>query len=170
MKIDSKIAQLSIICSLVLFLCGGCMAEQTCDKEEFHLVYLDKVRYDKLGNRGPSTAKSVNYIGKFVIENCDNFYFTKIPDAPDSAIRSVERRFHNWKTGATSLYNSNDKKYYKYGDNKFIEAVKQNLNAGSIGVIKPEIGIKYFNANMSEDIDNELINSIVTVPIIKRKI
>ena len=130
------------------------------EKEEYHLIYLENVRYDKYGNRASSTSKNIYYIGKFFISD-DDFDVIMTGSVPDHIKYSVNRIFDNWKTGKTSLYDKNDKKYYKFGDDKFINLVRTNLNIGTLAIIDSKVGEKYFNNNVSEDIDNELLNSII---------
>ncbi|MBD5405801.1 hypothetical protein HDR59_04630 [bacterium] len=129
-------------------------------KEEYHLIYLEKVRYDKYGNRAPSTSKNIYYIGKFSIYDND-FDFTMISSVPDTIKLSVNRIFDNWKTKKTYLYDKQDKIYYKFGDDKFINLVRRNINMGTLAIIDSEIGEKYFNNNISEDIDSKLLNYII---------
>lgn len=129
-------------------------------QEEYHLIYLEKVHYDKYGNRAPSTSKNIYYIGKFSISD-NNFDFTMIDSVPTPVKSSVNRIFDNWKTGKTSLYDKQDKKYYKFGDDKFINLIRKNINIGTLAIIDPEIGEKHFNNNTSKNIDKKLLNYII---------
>ncbi len=141
---------------VLLLLCFSCiyMPEK---KEEYHIIYLEKVRYDKYGKRDLSSAKNIYYIGKIIINNEDFFYLEQ-KSTPDVIKNSVNNIFNNWKNGKTSLYNKKLNKYCKFGENGFIEVVKKRINNGVFAIIDDTIGNNMFNSSVSED--KNLINYI----------
>lgn len=134
---------------VLLLLCFSCSYMQE-KKEEYHIIYLEKVRYDKYGKRDPSSAKNIYYIGKIIINNEDILYIEQ-KSTPDVIKKSVNRIFDNWKNGKTSLFNKRLDKYCKYGEYGFIEAVKKSINGGVFAIIDDSIGNELLGSNVSEN-------------------
>lgn len=135
---------------LILFFLSFSCTYVLDKNEEYHIIYLEKVRYDKHGKRVLSSATTAYYVGKVLIDN-ENFSYLEQKSAPDTIKNSVNNIFNNWKNGKTSLYNKRLNKYCKFGENGFIEAVKKRINNGVFAVIDDTLGNKIFNSNVSED-------------------
>ena len=135
---------------LILFFLSFSCTYVLDKNKEYHIIYLEKVRYDKYGKRVLSSATTAYYVGKVLIDN-ENFSYLEQKSAPDTIKNSVNNIFNNWKNGKTSLYNKRLNKYCKFGENGFIEAVKKRINNGVFAVIDDTLGNKIFNSSVSED-------------------